>query len=72
MAEMQSIERVIRATAEEFGHFPGWTKLLADALTELDATRAKKPNARVTKEVANGQAHRSSHTGKPKRTAYRP
>lgn len=36
---MQSIEQVIRATAEEFRHCPGWTKLLADALTELYTTR---------------------------------
>jgi hypothetical protein len=45
MAEMQSIEKLIRATSVAFGHCPGWTKLLAEAVEELDEIRGKKQPA---------------------------
>jgi hypothetical protein len=43
MDEMESMEQVIRAMAEEFGEVPGWTTVLADALKELDQARSRKP-----------------------------
>ena len=57
---MQSIEQVIRATAEEFGHCPGWTKLLADALTELYTTRRKLSTEEQTTEDTNEPIHHHS------------
>ena len=45
MAEMKSMEQLIRATAAAFGECPGWRKLLAEAVKELDEIRGKKPPA---------------------------
>lgn len=55
MAEMQSMEKLIRATSVAFGDCPGWTKLLADAVKELDEIRGKKQPATQDAPAAETQ-----------------
>ena len=57
MAELERIDKVIRATAEEFGHCPGWTQLLAEALTELYETRRKLSTQPATTEDTHDRIH---------------
>jgi hypothetical protein len=60
MAKMQSIEQLIRATAVAFGDCPGWTKLLAEAVEELDEIRGKKQPATQAAEENPDQSQEAA------------